>query len=49
MIIGHYYIHLFVLDVFIFEASYEECNVTQFDQLNLNSSFSIGLLINRLI
>ena len=44
MIIGHYYIHLFALELFILEA--EECNVTQFNQINLNSSFSIGLLIN---
>ena len=38
-----------VLNVFIFEASHEECDVTQFSQLNLNSSFSFWLLINWLI
>ena len=38
-----------VLNVFIFEASHEECDVTQFYQLTLNSSFSIWLLIIRLI
>ena len=45
-------IYLFVLNVFIFEASLEECDVTQFNQLNLNSSFShlaINSLINLLI
>ena len=50
MIIGHDYIHLFVLKLFILEA--EECDVTQFNQLNLNSSFShlaINSLINLLI
>ena len=44
MIIAHYYIHLFALELFILET--EECDVTQFNQINLNSSFSIGLLIN---
>ena len=39
MIIRHYYNHLFLLNVFIFEASHEECDMTQFSQLNLNSSF----------
>ena len=38
-----------VLNVFIFEAFHEECYVTQFNQLNLNSSFSIWLLTNWLI
>ena len=38
-----------VLNVFIFEASHEECDVTQSNQLNLNSSFSIWLLINWII
>ena len=50
MIIGHDYIHLFVLKLFISKA--EECDVTQFNQLNLNSSFShlaINSLINLLI
>ena len=41
--------YLLVLNVFIFEALHEECDVTQFNQLNLNSSFSIWLLINWLI
>ena len=36
--IGHYNIHLLVLKLFILEA--EECDVTQFNQLNLNSPFS---------
>ena len=40
MIIGHYYIHLFALELFILEA--EECDVTQFDRMNLNSSFPSG-------
>ena len=50
MIIGHDYIPLFVLELFILEA--EECDVTQFNQLNLNSSFfhrAINKLINLLI
>ena len=38
MLIDHYYIHLFVLKVFILKA--DECDVTQFNQLGLNSSFS---------
>ena len=38
-----------VLNVFIFEVSHEECDVTQFNQLNLNSSFSIWLLFIWLI
>ena len=42
-------IYLLVLNVFIFEASHEECDVTQFNQLNLNSSFSIWLLFIWLI
>ena len=33
-------IHLFVLNVFIFEASDEECDVSQFNQLNLNMGVS---------
>ena len=37
---------MFVLNVFIFYASHEECDVARFNQLNLNSSFSIGLSIN---
>ena len=44
MIIGHYYIHLFALELFILEV--DECDVTQFNQINLDSSFSTGLLIN---
>ena len=35
---GHYRIHQLVLKLFILEA--EECDVTQFNQLNLNSPFS---------
>ena len=35
---GHYRIHQLVLKLFILEA--EECDVTQFNQFNLNSSFS---------
>ena len=38
MIIGHYHIHLLVLKLFILEA--EECDVTHFNQFDLNSSFS---------
>ena len=30
----------------MFEASREECDVTQFSQLNLNSSFSIAMSWN---
>ena len=37
MLTGHYYIHLFVLKHFILKA--EECDVNQFNQLGLNSSF----------
>ena len=44
MIIGHYYIHLFALELFILEV--DECDVTQFNQINVDSSFSTGLLIN---
>ena len=47
MIIGHYYVHLFVFKLFISEA--EECDVTQFNQINLNSYFCIGLLIDEVI
>ena len=47
MIIGHYYIHLFALELFILEV--DECDVTQFNQINLDSSFSTGLLINWVI
>ena len=46
MIIGHYHIHLLVLKLFILET--EECDVTQFNHLNLNSSFS-HRAINQLI
>ena len=48
MIIGHYYYnHVNVLNFFIFEASHEEFDVTQFSQLNLNSIFQFGYwLIN---
>ena len=38
VLIGHCYIHLFVLKRFILKT--EECNVAQFNQLSLNSSFS---------
>ena len=34
--------YLLVLNVFIFEASQEECDVTQFNQLDLNSFFPSG-------
>ena len=44
MIIGHYYNPPVSFQCFIFEASNEEYDVTQFNQLNLNSSISIGLL-----
>ena len=46
MIIGHYYIHLFALELFILEA--DECDVTQFNQINLDISSSTGLLIEQL-
>ena len=38
-----------ILNAFIFEISHEKCDGTQFNQLDLNSSFSIWLLINWLI
>ena len=44
MIIGHYYTHLSALELFILEA--DECDVTQFNQINLDISSSTGLLIN---
>ena len=47
MIIGHYYVHLFVFKLFISE--FEECDVTQFNQINLNSYFCIGLLIDEVV
>ena len=47
MIIGHYYYSSFSFECcVVFEAFHEECDVTQFNQHNLNSSFSIELLIN---
>ena len=45
LIIGNYYNIPVGSNVFIFEASHEECYITQFNQLNLNSCFSIWLLI----
>ena len=44
MTIGHYHIHLLVLKLFFLEA--EECDVTQLNQLDLNSPFPIRLFIN---
>ena len=35
-------IHIFVLNVFIFEASHEQCDVAQFSQVNLSSCFPSG-------
>ena len=39
MIIGHYYHPPVFFNVFICEAFHGECDVTQFIQLNLDSSF----------
>ena len=39
---------MFLLNVFNFEASHKECDVTQFCQLNLNSSF-FSIVLNLLI
>ena len=49
LIIGNYYNIPVGSNVFIFEASHEECYITQFNQLNLNSCFSILLLITWLV
>ena len=49
LIIGNYYNIPVGSNVFIFEASHEECYITQFNQLNLNSCFSIWLLITWLV
>ena len=40
-------IHLFVFNVFVFETFHEEFDVAQFNQLNLNSFFSIGLIYSQ--
>ena len=44
---GHCYNHVFVLNMFTFEASHEQCDVAQFSQVNLNSRFAIWLLIQK--